>query len=98
MPKKSDKQIKDEMDKCWEEYSNIDRGRTQLSDLLINDPYVFLKNITWVGNKKEMHPFFYINVNDTEKILVNFPYQEINLKAYRDGDIFFLNQSLRIIN
>jgi hypothetical protein len=99
MPKDIDKNILDEVDKCWAEYEQgADEGQIQLEDLLRKDPNVFESNIKWVGNKKDMYPFHYANINDTEKILVNFPYQEINIKAFRNGDLFYANQSLRTIN
>jgi hypothetical protein len=99
MPKKLDKKILDEIDKCWDEYQQeIDTGQIQLEDLLKRDPKVFESNIKWIGNEKGMYPYHYANINDSEKILVNFPYQEINIKAYRNGELFYINQALNTIN
>ncbi len=96
MPKKiKEQKIKDEIDKCWEE---LDRGQISLGDLLKDDPCVFEKNITWVRNNDEMHPFYYVYIDNAEKILVNFPYQEIDIKAFRNGELLYQNKSLRVLN
>ncbi len=97
MPRKSKKQIEDEINACWEE-REFESGQITLGKLLKNDKYVFFKNITWVGKDDEWHPFFYANINDKERILVNYPYNEIDLKAFRNGDLEFSNKSLFIRN
>ena len=45
------------------------------------------------------HNTFYVSKTaNSEKVLVNFPYQEINIKAYRNGELFYINQALNTIN
>ena len=101
MPKKKDieQQILDEVDRCWEEYhKGQDAGQIMLEDLLKQDPTVFEKNILWVGKNNEFYPYYYVNLNGQEKVLVNYPYQEIDIKAFRNGDLFYQNKSLQILN
>ena len=102
MVKKTNKEkILNEVDRCWGERDGQypdDAVQITLSDVLREDRDTFCKNILWVGRKKEMHPYFYVEMDNNEIILLNYPYQEINIKAFRDGELYYQNQSLRILN
>ena len=98
---KYNKQILEEVNYCWNKKENVTDMETEqitLKDVLKNDKDIFLKNIVWVDNGKDIYPYYYINIDNTEKVLINFPYTEISIKAYRNGDYFYQNQSLKIIN
>lgn len=83
-----------EIDQCWEDRDE----EITLSAVLEFDKDTFAKNITWVKVGGDMLPYIYTMLGGSEKILVNYPYCEIDLKAYREGDLFYQNKSLRILN
>lgn len=96
------KQILDEINYCWDEKDKVDNKsevkQISLENLIDIDKDMFLKNIKWVVYENEFYPYYYAVINNKVKILVNLPYEEINIKAYRNGDFNYKNQSLRVIN
>jgi len=93
---KNDKKLLDEINHCWQQKENIDNNKIDLEELIKQNPDWYFKNIEWIGTKKELYPFHYLN-SDTGKItLSEVPYMQIDIKAYREGNYYFFNNKLFI--
>lgn len=97
---KYNKQILDEINKCWEEkHPESDLPKPIfIKDLLKDDKNIFIKNIKWVEVKNGIYPYYFCNINGNEKILIDIPYNQLDIKAYRNGDMFIYNNLLNIRN